>query len=111
MAICLSPGRPFPRLALSHSLQPGSGTRVALNRCLSWLLVLLALVCPLIGQENIITEILVHNNRRIPVDTIKARLFTRAGDVYDPAALERDFNSLWNTGYFEDIRITREETP
>ena len=111
MAICLSPGRPFPHLALSHSLQPGSGLRVALNRCLSWLLVLLALVCPLIGQENIITEILVHNNRRIPVDTIKARLFTRAGDVYDPAALERDFNSLWNTGYFEDIRITREETP
>ena len=37
--------------------------------------------------------------------------FTSPGDVYDPAGLERDFNSLWNTGYFEDIRFSREETP
>ena len=25
--------------------------------------------------------------------------------------MKRDFNSLWNTGYFEDIRFEREETP
>ena len=25
--------------------------------------------------------------------------------------LERDFNALWNTGYFEDIRFEREQTP
>jgi outer membrane protein insertion porin family len=31
--------------------------------------------------------------------------------VYDAAGLERDFNSLWNTGYFEDIRFEREQTP
>ena len=35
-------------------------------------------------------------------------MFTRPGDVYDQAALERDFNSLWNTGYFDDLRIERE---
>jgi len=52
----------------------------------------------------------VHGNRRIPAETIKARIFTRPGDVYDEAALERDFNSLWNTGYFEDIRFEREES-
>ena len=28
----------------------------------------------------------------------------------DLAAIERDFNSLWNTGYFEDIRFEREQT-
>jgi outer membrane protein assembly factor BamA len=27
------------------------------------------------------------------------------------AALERDFNALWNTGYFEDIRFQREADP
>ncbi|HYL14512.1 MAG TPA: outer membrane protein assembly factor BamA [Terriglobales bacterium] len=69
------------------------------------------MACPLWGQENVITEILVHGNRRIPADTIKARIFTKPGDIYDQAALERDFNSLWNTGYFEDIRIEREQTP
>jgi outer membrane protein insertion porin family len=63
------------------------------------------------AQTDVISEINVQGNRRIPSETVKARIFTHAGDIYDPAALERDFNSLWNTGYFEDIRFTREETP
>jgi len=63
------------------------------------------------GQQQIIEEIQIHGNRRIPAETIRARMFTRAGDVYDPAALERDFSSLWNTGYFEDLRFEREESP
>ena len=37
-------------------------------------------------------------------------MFTKPGDVYDQAALERDFNSLWNTGYFDDLRLEREQT-
>ena len=60
------------------------------------------------GQQELVAGIEVHGNRRIPADTIRARIFTRPGDVYDEAALERDFNSLWNTGYFEDIRFERE---
>ena len=62
------------------------------------------------AQQDVITGIEIHGNRRIPADTIKARIFTHAGDIYDPAGLERDFNSLWNTGYFEDIRFEREQT-
>jgi outer membrane protein insertion porin family len=38
-------------------------------------------------------------------------VFTKPGDIYDTAALERDFNSLWNTGYFQDIVFVREQTP
>src|SRR5205807_2899345 len=75
------------------------------------LLSLLLVACPLWGQENVITEIVVHGNRRIPVDTIRARIFTKPGDIYDQAALERDFNSLWNTSYFEDVKFLREQTP
>ncbi|MGA7217747.1 MAG: POTRA domain-containing protein, partial [Candidatus Sulfotelmatobacter sp.] len=63
------------------------------------------------AQSDVISEINVQGNRRIPAETIKARIFTHAGDIYDPAGLERDFNALWNTGYFEDIRFSREETP
>ena len=37
-------------------------------------------------------------------------MFTHPGDTYDPISIERDFNSLWNTGYFEDLRIEREDT-
>ncbi len=40
-----------------------------------------------------------------------ARLFTHPGDTYDPATIERDFNSLWNTGYFENLQIAGEDTP
>lgn len=63
------------------------------------------------AQSDVISEINVVGNRRIPKDTILARIFTKPGDIYDPAALERDFNSLWNTGYFEDIKFLREQTP
>jgi outer membrane protein insertion porin family len=74
-------------------------------------LALLLLSLPANTQQDLIVGIIPHGNRRIPADTIKARIFTRVGDVYDLAALERDFNSLWNTGYFEDIRFEREQTP
>ncbi len=72
---------------------------------------LLSLTGSLQGQTEVITGITVTGNRRIPQETIKARIFSKAGDIYDPAALERDFNSLWNTGYFEDIKFLREQTP
>jgi len=63
------------------------------------------------AQTEVISEIDVIGNRRIPQETIKARIFSKPGDIYDPASMERDFNSLWNTGYFEDIKFSREQTP
>ena len=53
----------------------------------------------------------VIGNRRIPKESVLARLFSRQGDTYDAATVERDFNSLWNTGYFENVRIERVDTP
>ena len=83
----------------------------SLGRWLLWLLTFLGSLCPCgLAQQELISDIQIHGNRRIPAETIRARIFTRAGDIYDPAALERDFNSLWNTGYFEDIRFEREQT-
>jgi len=63
------------------------------------------------AQQELIQEIRIFGNRRIPADTIRSKIFSHAGDVYDQAALERDFNSLWNAGYFEDIRFEREQGP
>ena len=63
------------------------------------------------GQPQTIIEIRVIGTRRIPQETVRARMFSHIGDVYDPLTVERDFNSLWNTGYFEDIRIEKEDTP
>jgi outer membrane protein insertion porin family len=61
-------------------------------------------------QPQTIEQIRVIGNRRIPKETVLARLFTHPGDVYDPISIERDFNSLWNTGYFDDLRIEREDS-
>jgi outer membrane protein insertion porin family len=63
------------------------------------------------AQQDVVTQIRVIGNRRIPRETVLARLFTHPGDTYDPATIERDFNSLWNTGYFENLQIAREDTP
>jgi outer membrane protein insertion porin family len=63
------------------------------------------------AQNGIVENIQIHGNRRIPADTIRARIFTRPGDIYDQGGIERDFNSLWNTGFFDDLRFEREETP
>ena len=62
-------------------------------------------------QQPIITSIRVIGNRRIPKETVLARLFSHENEPFDPSTVERDFNSLWNTGYFEDVRIEREDSP
>jgi outer membrane protein insertion porin family len=61
-------------------------------------------------QPQTIDQIRVIGNRRIPKETVLARLFTHPGDTYDPISIERDFNSLWNTAYFDDVRIEREDS-
>ncbi len=65
-----------------------------------------------IAQQTaqLIQEIEVSGNRKTPKETVKARIYTRPGDVYDEAALQRDLRSVWNTGYFDDVRIEREQT-
>ena len=77
-------------------------------------MLLLALVfsagAALAQQPPTIDSIRVIGNRRIPKETVLARLFTHPGDAYDPISIERDFNSLWNTGYFDDVRIEREDS-
>ena len=50
-------------------------------------------------------------NRRIPAATLRARIFSRAGDIYDENALERDFMALWNTGFLDDVRLEVSDAP
>ena len=63
-----------------------------------------------LAQQQLVTGVVIHGNRRIPAETVRARMFVREGDVYDQQALERSFSSLWNTGYFEDLRFEREQS-
>jgi outer membrane protein insertion porin family len=47
----------------------------------------------------------VRGSRRVPSETLKALLVTKAGDIYDEEILRRDFMALWNQGRFDDIRL------
>jgi len=44
-------------------------------------------------------------NTSVASDTIRVYLGVNPGDVYDPAAIQRNFLNLWQTGLFDDIRI------
>jgi len=71
----------------------------------------LAGVFPVRAQSAVVGGIQFVGNRRIPSATLQGRIFTREGDVFNEDLLRRDFQALWNTQYFEDIRMEVEEHP
>ena len=62
-------------------------------------------------QPSVIDRIIFLGNRRIRSDTLKARIFSREGDPYNEETLRRDFQALWNTQFFEDVKLRVEDSP
>lgn len=107
------------------SLKPGGGPRVRARHWALLAVLLLPLsVLPLRAQAaggsppratptgpNLIYSIQCFNNHRVPCSTIQARIYSRPGSVYDPDQINRDFNALWNTGFFDNITFKRVDTP
>src|SRR6185437_14976218 len=89
---------PVERESVSSPIQLSQSLRRSTRRALQ-LFVLLCCVFSLSAsaQQNTI-QIRVIGNREIPKETILARMFSRVNETYDPLTVERDFNSLWNTG-------------
>jgi outer membrane protein insertion porin family len=66
---------------------------------------------PANGQPTAVVErIEFFGNRRIRTDTLKARIFSREGDPYNEDTLRRDFQALWNTQFFEDVKLQVEDS-
>src|SRR6202790_607950 len=61
--------------------------------------------------QGVIERIEFYGNRRIRSDTLKARIFSREGDPYNEETLRRDFQALWNTQFFEDVKLRVEDSP
>ena len=110
--LCSSQGSSPVRIKhLSTSCRLRARSRVSGLRGILFVLALLICAGTAFAQgTDTIQQIRVIGNRRIPKETILARLFTHVGDTYDPISTERDFQSLWNTGYFDDLRIEREDS-
>ncbi len=67
---------------------------------------------PASGQsQGVVERIEFYGNRRIRSDTLKARIFSREGDPYNEETLRRDFQALWNTQFFEDVKLRVEDSP
>jgi outer membrane protein insertion porin family len=108
-SVCSAQGsRPvtIKHISVSRALR----TTSRLARTVLVLALALSAAAALAQQPQTIESIRVIGNRRIPKETVLARLFTHTGDTYDPVSIERDFNSLWNTSYFDDVRIEREDS-
>jgi outer membrane protein insertion porin family len=60
---------------------------------------------------GVIDRIEFLGNRRVRSDTLKARIFSREGDTYNEETLRRDFQALWNTQFFEDVKLRVEDSP
>ena len=62
-------------------------------------------------QPAVIERIDFVGNRRVRNDTLKARIFSRENDAYNEETLRRDFQALWNTQFFEDVKLRVEDSP
>jgi outer membrane protein insertion porin family len=63
------------------------------------------------GTQYTVERIEFIGNRRIQTGTLRARIFTHNGDPYSVDGVRRDFQALWNTQFFEDIRVEVEDSP
>lgn len=63
------------------------------------------------GQQPVIERIEFVGLLRIHKEALLGRIFSRPGDLYNQDALRRDFRALWNTDFFEDIRLEVENSP
>lgn len=70
-------------------------------------LVLMLLGAQLLRAE-LIEKIQIEGNRKVSRETIQFYMKSREGGTFDPERLKEDFQSLWATGFFADIRIEEE---
>lgn len=60
-------------------------------------------------QREIIENIEVRGTRRVPQETVKFHVLSKPNDFLDRALLRRDFRTVWETGYFDDVWIELED--
>ena len=64
-------------------------------------------------QQRLVEEVDIIGNRRLRKDDIIYYIQTRAGDVYNPAQIERDLQAILQLGFFDKVgtRVAVEDAP
>ena len=101
-------GATGPYLAqLGRDLEPPSGFGETLERPTE-LGGELEQASPLQTQNDVIAEIEVEGLRRVREEAALANIESETGEPLEPAVVTRDIRSIWNTGFFRDVRALKE---
>jgi len=57
------------------------------------------------GRDFLIASIAITGNERIDSGAVRRHITSRAGDRFDPKALNADLKNVYKMGYFEDVTI------
>ena len=60
-------------------------------------------------QQKIISAVLVKGNVRVDADAIQRVISSQKGDILSPSALNKDLNSIYKMGYFDDVVIKKQK--
>ena len=63
---------------------------------------------PRVGAAGNIQAITVQGNQRIEQGTIRSYMLVQPGDAFDPDRIDRSLKTLFATGLFQDVTITRQ---
>ena len=62
-----------------------------------------------IFNRKLVEKISVKGNIRIEADAILKMIHTAVGDIYSPERLNTDLKAIYGMGYFDDVRIERQD--
>lgn len=78
-----------------------------MKRIISMIFVFLLLLGTL--NAELIENILVIGNKKVSKDTVLFYMKSKPSEIYQKDILNSDFKTLWETGFFENIRIETED--
>ena len=60
-------------------------------------------------DQDLIENIEIRGGRRVPQDTVKFHILSQKNTRLDPNVLRRDFKAVWQTTFFDDLKIEIED--
>ena len=56
-------------------------------------------------SSDVIKRIVIEGNKKVSKDTFLFYIKSKIGGEYTPDQLKKDFRTLWDTGFFKDIKL------
>ncbi|MCE3233194.1 MAG: yaeT [Rickettsiaceae bacterium] len=74
---------------------------------LSFIVIAISLLISPIARAERITDIVIENNQRVEIETIKSYMDISAGDQFDQEKINSSLKKMFATGLFADISVSR----